>query len=160
MAGAARRDGMLTAGLVSAALSALAALLGGLLLVALSGGGPEFWLLLLVLGAVVPVPWLVLRVLSAVREAETLPGLPAPAAWQGWGVLLPGLAVWLAQGWAALWIASGGPAGPGPRGLDPAGAALAGAVLLLPVPALVALGNFCLRGRPVPPGGGWDETAR
>ncbi|MBW4981682.1 hypothetical protein KZZ07_03915 [Mameliella sp. CS4] len=153
------KDGWLTAGVISAGTTGVAAVVLGLFLFATLGGGPEFLIGLLVLAVTVPVPWLCLSVLSQLRAAEQDIAETAPPNWQAWGTLLLASLFWGAVNWAVIalvrmqqadhpgedlsWIQIGSVAG----------------FLFVPLPTLIALWNFCLRGRPVRPGGYIGEVA-
>ncbi len=157
---AVRKDGWLTAGLISAGVTGLAALMLAMFLIVSVGGGPEFFGALMVILVVVPVPWLCLFLLGQVRDAETELGAVAPPRWHGWGLVLLAGGIWLAVNGMVLWVVRNGLAAHPSRDIDWGDIGHVAVFALVPLPALIALGNFCLRGRPVPPGGDiYDATA-
>ncbi|MBY6118811.1 hypothetical protein [Mameliella alba] len=156
---AAGKDGWLTAGLVSAGVTGLAAVVLGLFLFAMLGGGPEFLLGIVVLVVTVPVPWVCLSVLSRVRAAEQDIGETAPPRWQAWATLLLASLSWAAVNWAVIGLVRMQQADHPGQDLSWIQIGSMAGFLFVPLPALIALLNFCLRGRPVRPGGYIGEAA-
>ncbi|WP_420327980.1 hypothetical protein [Mameliella sp.] len=157
--GAADKDGLLTAGLVSAGVTGVAAVVLGFFLFVMLGGGPEFLIGLVIIVVTVPVPWICLSVLSQVRAAEQNIGETAPPHWQGWGTLLLASSFWVAVNWAVIALVRMQQADHPGQDLSWIQIGSVAGFLFVPLPALIALLNFCLRGRPVRPGGYIGEAA-